>query len=57
MDENLWGGLNWGKHLPSTRLIQLEKVMKQYLIRVVLVSKVSCKFSFPTLKYGAITRP
>ena len=36
------------------RLIQLEKVMKQYLIRIVFVSEVGCKFSFVTFNMAPL---
>ena len=35
-------------------LTQLEKVMKQYLIRIVFVSEVSCKFSFVTFNLAPL---
>ena len=35
-------------------MIQLEKVTKQYLIRIVLVSEVSCKFSFVTFNMAPL---
>ena len=44
------------KHSPSMRLTQHEKVVKQYLIGIVLVSVVSNKFSFIKFQYGALTR-